>query len=304
VPALEIGGTHAAAALVDVEAGRIVGDTTQRLPLTASAPAEEIIDTVARCASAIGAGSGATWGVAVPGPFDYARGIGRFQGVGKFESLNGVDVERALSLAIRPRPSRLLFLNDGDAFLLGEWAVGAAAEHDRAVALTLGTGVGSAFLDGGAIVDSRADVPPEGRVDLLEIAGRPLEETVSRRAILAQYAHRQDGVSAPAEDVRHVAQRALEGEAAARAVFDNAFESLGRVLAPWLVRFEATILVVGGAMANSWELVEGPLRGGLCAAEPTLRGRTLVVRGRLGAEAALYGAAHAVAVSLTVPRSS
>jgi glucokinase len=149
IPVLEIGGTHVTAALVDPYPGRVAPGTRRSLPLRPTGAADEILDTLSSCASALGATVGATWGVAIPGPFDYAHGIGRFNGVAKFESLSDVDVGQALVRAIRPSPSRLLFVNDADAFLIGEGLAGAAVGHDRAAGVTLGTGVGSAFLDRG-----------------------------------------------------------------------------------------------------------------------------------------------------------
>ena len=297
VPALEVGGTHVSAAVIGLDVGRFLPGTRRRLPLRAGDAVEAVMDTISRCASATAAAKDATWGVAIPGPFDCAHGIGRFRGVGKFECLDGVDVGRLLLESIRPTPWRLHFLNDADAFLLGGWSSGAAAGHDRAVAVTLGTGVGSAFLDRWAIIDAGPDVPPEGRADLLRIAGRPLEETVSRRAIMTRYAMLTDRTLAPGEDVRDIAERALDGEAAARAVFGGAFESLGRALSLWLARFRATILVVGGAVANSWDLVSEPLAIGIRAADHTLLDRVAVARGQLGDDAPLIGAARHAAAS-------
>lgn len=210
----------------------------------------------------------------MPGPFDYAAGIGRYRDVGKFESLNGVDVRAALTAAISPAPKDVVFLNDAHAFALGEWAAGSMAGHSRAVALTLGTGVGSAFVDSGSIVDTGPSVPPEGRADLLSIDGRPLEETVSRRAILARY-----GGSV---DVREIASRALDGESRASSVLRDAFFALGLAFRPWVSRFGAGVVVIGGSMAASWDLVAPPLSSGL--------GGLAVRRSLLGSDAQLVGA--------------
>jgi glucokinase len=144
------------------------------------------------------------------------------------------------------------------------------------------------------IVNEGPDVPPQGRIDLTKIRGRPLEESVSRRAILTRYAKLSHRALAPGEDVRDIAERAKAGEAAAHAVFDEALGFLGRALAPWLRRFGATILVVGGAMAGSWELVADPLQMGMSATDPTLPSRVRVVPGRLSEDAALVGAARHV----------
>ncbi|AZM44847.1 ROK family protein [Streptomyces sp. WAC 06738] len=318
IPVLEIGGTHVTAALVSPRTAAVA--TRVRRPLDARARAGDILGAVLRCARALPAApAGARWGVAVPGPFDYATGVALFAGVGKFESLYGVDVRAALLDGLPGSPSGVAFRNDAHAFLAGEWAAGAARGHTRAVGITLGTGVGSAFLADGTLHTTGPGLPPEGRMDLARIDGRPLEEVVSRRAILARYSvaagagggtvcggtgsgggpgfatgsgsageyggppgeaagasgrpRRPEGAdgaiaSAGAEaavDVREIAERARAGEERARRVLDAAFGALGAELGPRLAAFGATALVVGGSMAESWDLVAPPLTTGLTA---------------------------------------
>ncbi|MFK4069795.1 ROK family protein [Streptomyces sp. NPDC029674] len=292
-PVLELGGTHVTAALADPGTATV----TRRIRQTVHArgTAEHVLGALVRCAGELDAAAGQVWGVAVPGPFDYDKGIARFEGVGKFDDLYGIDVRAVLLDGVRPRPSETVFLNDAHAFLLGEWRAGAARGHDRCVGITLGTGVGSAFLVAGEVRHTGPGVPPQGRIDLVEAGGRPLEDSVSRRAILARYGredgHRQGGGGAPDFDVRTIAERARAGERRARQVLDEAFTTLGTVLAPRLRAFDATVLVVGGAMAVSWDLLRPALRAGLGDTPVTLR------PAGLGGNAALVGAAaHAAAV--------
>ncbi len=115
VPVLDIGGSHVTAALVDLTAGEVVPGSSRRCALRPSGSASEIIDTIAACARAVSAGRDQSWGVAIPGPFDYRRGIGLFTGVGKFDSLRGVDVGAALARALTGNPARIRFLNDAHA---------------------------------------------------------------------------------------------------------------------------------------------------------------------------------------------
>ena len=273
VPVLEIGGTHVTAALVDTGRGAVC--ESHRRALDASGPAEAIVEVLLQAAGLLAAPSGATWGIALPGPFDYEAGIGRFHGVAKFEALNGFDLGAALRKGLPQSPAAVRFLHDADAFGLGEWAAGTLAGHARGLALTLGTGIGSAFLADGSVVADGPSVPPDGDVHLLEIDGAPLEETVSRRAILAAYGR-------PGVDVAEIAEAARSGEPHAREVLDTAFSALGQALRPWVGSFGATIVVVGGSMADSWDLVAEPLRAGL--------GEVTVVRARLGEAAPLVGA--------------
>lgn len=303
VPALEIGGTHVTAALVDPGSGRVQADRRTRRPLDATGSAETILETLVEAARSVAATAPtpALLGVAIPGPFDYARGIGRFRDVAKFESLTGVDVGRALLAGLGGVVSGIAFLNDADAFVLGEWAAGAGAGHDRVAGITLGTGIGSGFVDRGRVVTDDLHVPPEGSVHLLTIEGRPLEDTVSRRAILRSAAATMDDLDAAA-DVRELASKARAGDARAQAVFDGAFAALGQALAPWLASFDASVLVVGGSMTGSWDVIEPPLVRGLHAAEP---GLGLLVRPAAQPEdAALIGAAiHASGVRASRPGS-
>ena len=292
IPVLEIGGTHVTAALVDPRDGRVTSRT--RKSLDADGDAETILGTVRRCADGLPVPPGARWGVAVPGPFDYAKGVALFRGVGKFDALYGMDVRAALLHGLRHRPGDIVFLNDAHAFLTGEWSAGTIHGHRRAVGITLGTGVGSAFLADGRIRDHGPGIPPEGRMDLTEIAGRPLEDTVSRRAILARYGD-------PATDVHDIAGRARAGEERARRVLDDVFTALGVVLGPRLTDFAATALVVGGSMARSWDLVAPALSAGLVTGgwpPGDLRLRAMRLAGSAG-DAALVGAARAAVTPIS-----
>ena len=291
VPALEIGGTHVSGALISAATWSVAPDSLLRHPLRSDGNAREILAAIVECGNSMRAPGDARWGVALPGPFDYERGIGLFEGVAKFESLYGVDVRRALLDGLRPPASDVVFINDADAFLVGEWVAGAAIGHRRAVAITLGYGVGSAFIRDGVVISDDPSVPSEGRVDLLTIGGRPLEDTVSRRAIVARYAQLAGASEAAGLDVLEIADRARNGETIAREVLDGAMRALGATLGPWLTRFGATVLVVGGSMSASWDLLAGPLSEGITSEDASLGGRLSLVSARQPGYSALIGAA-------------
>jgi glucokinase len=248
IPVLEIGGTHVCAAVVD---GRQIFGTIHKRPLRADGTAEEFLTAVAGAAAPLAADPAATWGVAIPDPFDYARGIALFEGVGKFEALRGLDVGAAL--AARIGAAGFAFLNDADAFALGEWAYGAAHGTRRCVGVTLGTGVGSGWIVAGRAVAEGPCVPPDGKAHRLTVGGEPLEDRMSRRAIRAAY--RASGGD-PGADVADIAAAARAGDAAATAVLRAALGALGAALGPCLRAFGAELLVVGGSMTGSWDLFE------------------------------------------------
>ncbi|HEU5130288.1 MAG TPA: ROK family protein [Glycomyces sp.] len=285
-PLLEIGGTHVTAALVDPADWTVIEQA--RFALDASASAEALLDAFAAAARAVGPGTTSRWGIAIPGPFDYAHGVGDFTGVAKFGALKGVDVAEGLRLRLGAAATEFVFVNDADAFAMGEWTA-LDAHLQRAVFLTLGTGIGSSFLSGGAPVTDAPGLPPGGDAHLLHWQGRPLEETVSRRAITRAYAARTGRTL----DVHEIAAAAKRGEDAARLVFYRSLYALGACMAPAVESFDPQVLVVGGSIANSWDLVHGPLAEGLTEASPTAGTRVRVQRARSADDAPLVGTARA-----------
>jgi glucokinase len=282
VPALDVGGSHVAAAWVDVESWAVAGEVHE-VDVDPAGSASELVGQLALAAGALGDLAGSWLGVAIPGPFEYDAGIGRYEGVGKFESLRGVDVGEMLATSLPASARGIGFVNDAAAFGLGEWVAGAASGASRAVAITLGTGVGSAFVDSGFVVTEGDDVPPDGSVHLLRPGGVPLEARVSTRAIVAAYGQGARGV-------REVLEAAEQGDRRSREVLADAFGFLGSALAPWLTAFGAEVLVVGGRIALAWPLVEPLLRDGLARSGV----RTPVLPATRPTTSGLVGAAYDV----------
>ena len=260
VRVLEIGGTHVTAATVDADEHRVRERT--RTALDSSASAAGILASLSGAAMSLADTVPTRWAVAIPDPFDYARGIGLFRDVGKFDALYGVDVGRALRDAINPRPQSITFTHDTEAFLLGEWLSGAAVGARRCAAVTLGTGVGSAFLDERDDRARRSGHP----------AGRTHPPALGRRRAARGHrvAARDPGAIRGAGGQRPRRARDRRTRAArrpvARAVLEHAFCALGRALAPAMRDFAPDVLVIGGSIAHSWDLLIGPLTAGLAEA--------------------------------------
>ena len=272
VGALDIGGTHVAAARVRLTSKTV--DARLRLAFTGDAkPLERILEA----ARSIATTEMRRFGVAVPGPFDYEQGVSLV--THKLHGLYGVDVRRELALALGLTDSAACFLNDAEAFLLGEWWAGAARGHTRAVGITLGSGLGSAFLEDGRPV--RSGVPADGELFRLLFRGRPVEDTISRGALLARY-----GADSKT-DVEQIAERARAGEPRASRVFEEVGADLVDFLAAPLEAFRPTCLVVGGSIARAWHLIGPGLARGFAT-----QTRLLVTRAANIDDAALLGAAR------------
>ena len=268
---MDVGGSHVTAALV-------LGTTvTARadVDLDAHGSAEQILGTIARAGRELGPHE--RWTIAFPGPFDYARGIGTFDGVAKFGSIAGLDLAAELGSRL---DAEVRFVDDADSYIMGEWMAGAARGHSRVIGITLGTGVGASFLVDGRAQSGGHGVPPGGNLYPFDYLGGPIEDTVSTRALLAAYG--QSGVS-----VREVCERARAGESSAAAVVFDTMRHLGSFVAPFVEQFGATVFVVGGSISQSWDLIEPALREGLGETE------VVIARSELLDTAPLIGAALA-----------
>ena len=274
---MDIGGTHVTAGRVDTRA-RVVEART-RVSLPAAGTRTELLDELGRAATSIARSDVAQVGVAVPGPFDYAAGVSRVQH--KLPALYGVDLRSALGDALQMTDATAVrFLNDADAFALGEWWAGAARGHARAAGITLGTGLGAAFVADGAIVRSWPGIPADGALWEQSFRGKPVEQTISSGALVAHY-------GAEPIECEEIAARANAGERSACRVFEELGRALAEFLQPWLRTFEPTCLVVGGSIARSWELFAPALGAGLRPLESL---RAVVAAQHLD-DAALLGAA-------------
>jgi acetyl esterase/lipase/predicted NBD/HSP70 family sugar kinase len=286
VAALDLGGTHVTAGRVDLETAAI--EARDRIDLPPEASRGELLDLIVTALGRVVEGVERV-GVAAPGPFDYGGGISWLEH--KLRPLCGVDLRTSLAEGVGLQPASICFVNDAEAFLVGEWWAGRATGYARVVGVTLGTGLGSAFLENGEPVRSGRLVPPDGALYLLDHRGAPVEETISRRALIARY-------GLPDVDVEEIARRARTGDERARKAFVDLAGALGEVLAPWLRSFEASCLVVGGSIARSWDLIVSSLTQPL----QNLDRLEIIAPAARADDAALLGAARDTTRPAAVPR--
>jgi glucokinase len=185
--------------------------------------------------------------LAVPGPFDCMAGASLMKH--KLDWAYGMDLRGALAARFGWPSDRLRFINDAAAFLTGELAAGSARLANRAVGLTIGTGIGSAFAIQGQCVTEGRSVPPGGEVWNFPYGDGTVEDLISTRALKADYAARTG---------KHMEVKAIAEAAAfdpdARRVFERLGNNLGQVIRDVIAPFHPEVVVVGGGMARSERL--------------------------------------------------
>lgn len=190
-------------------------------------------------------------------------------------------------------------LNDANAGAIGEQRFGAGRGFRSSLMLTIGTGVG-----GGLILDDRLWTGCDGAAGefghiTVEPEGRPcgcgnrgcLEQYVSAGAIAAGAGAAQAGDNGGAAAV---AARALRGDAEAARVFEQAGRYLGIAAAGVVNLLNLEGIILGGGLAQSFELLAAPMRREVAARAFALPAATVrIVKGELGDDAGILGAAAA-----------
>jgi len=265
---LDVGGTQIKAVAVG-DKGKIIRDTVSIHPSKASGSKEEILDNltgIILSTTRLARDQGKCLGVcfAFPGPFDYENGICYIKGVGKYEALYGVNVRSEVRRSIEENvlsdfveDFETFFENDARLFALGWYVSNRELQLKRVMFVSLGTGVGSAFIDNGRLVISGRDVPPGGYVYNLEFEGKTIEDVFSARGILSLA--KELGLEGM-KSVKELSEKARLGDQTARRLFLHYGRMLGIVLRPIIKNFRADALVIGGQIAKSYDLFLETLR--------------------------------------------
>ena len=253
---IDIGGSHISCVAVDLPKRSIIEASRAGRSVDNQAPAGEIFSlwaaTLGESIAQIDQTRLAGLGFAMPGPFDYANGIARFtKDVVKYQALNGVNVSRRLrELLALPAGLDLRYLNDAAAFGVGEAWVGEASGANRSISITLGTGLGSAFIADGIPVVEGNLVPRTGALWHLSFKNEMADASFSTRWFIKRYAEISGTKLAGARQLAEMAAT----DSRARDVFVEFGRNLADFLGPWIKKFAADRLVIGGNVSGAYHL--------------------------------------------------
>ena len=248
-------------------------------------------------------------GIGSPGPLELPAGILR-----QPPNLPGWDgfnlraaVERAVGMPVSLQ-------NDANVAALAECYLGRGKRLglDSLCMLTLGTGVGGGIIFHGKIWDGITGMAGEvGHLNIWTEGGMAcgcgsrgcLEAHASATGVrkMAQndIGHgTAPGLAAlyadkPEFDARDVAELANAGDAEAKAIFQRVGRSLGIGLASLVNTLNLPLYVLGGGLANAWDLFSAPLFEELRRRSYVYRltaDKTHIVTAELGPDAGLLGA--------------
>jgi glucokinase len=243
----DVGGSHVSCAVCSSKSLRLGPIARESYPAQNSSSA--FLDMLERLGKEASTSFDGVLGaeLAFPGPFDFSAGISLMRH--KLVYLYGIDLRGAIAGRFGWNGEQVRFVHDAAAFLLGEMGGGAARSVHRAVGITLGTGVGSAFSIDGRVVNNGEGVPPGGEIWNLGFLSGTVEDSVSSRAIRQSYRQRTG---------REVEVDALARAAAhdpnAREAFVEFGHHLGLAMRATLSRFDPQVVVLGGGICGASEL--------------------------------------------------
>lgn len=239
---VDIGGSHITAALLDVEKRTILEHTYVREKINSRTDHEQIIKSwVTVIASAFEKGGQpiGKLGIAMPGPFDYEKGISYMNGSSKYGSLYELNVKELLAAQLGISPEAILLKNDAACFLAGEAFAGAGRGFDKLIGLTLGTGLGTAVFENDEVRD--ADL---WRLPFLDSNA---EEYISTRWFLKRY-YEMTGINVI--DVKEMA-KFYETSGNVREVFEEFAVNLGNFIIHFQETEKAEAVILGGNISNA-----------------------------------------------------
>jgi glucokinase len=257
---IDIGGSHISACMVDMHGSCLLDHTAVRAKINPEGNADEIIGAWAMAIESSfgkmhveeGVNQGRDWhiGIAMPGPFEYEKGISLITGLHKFESLYGLPVKKLLADRLGIPAENIRMVNDASAFLLGEVKGGAGKGYIRAAGVTLGTGVGSAGFFDDAIIDGDLWCTP--------FKDSRAEDYLCSRWFVREYAAIQERRKGNDDAMSIYGVKDLvplfDVDPDVRALFT----SFGRHLAEALIlKYPAHIqdvVIVGGNITKAWDL--------------------------------------------------
>jgi len=252
----DIGGSHISSVLIDVENECIIADSFSSQKVNNKNTAEIILTdwaiAINKTIVGINQEQIAGIGFAMPGPFDYENGVARFtHEVAKYESLNGYNIGNELRFSLGlPDSVPFRFMNDATSFAVGESWIGKAKKYNKIIAITLGTGFGSAFIESGIPILERNDVPKLGCVWHLPYKNGIADDYFSTRWFIQEYI-KKTGIVLPG--VKEISQNA-DNNPEIKSIFEEFGAGLGKFLAPWAKKFGAECIVIGGNMVGAYHL--------------------------------------------------
>ncbi|MDO5978242.1 ROK family protein [Flavivirga spongiicola] len=250
---VDVGGSHITSAAVDLKKLTIISETTFSVKVDNKAEKDIILrkwsDAINKTIVSASLMQSTNIGFAIPGPFNYKDGIALFKGENdKYENLYNVSISEELSKYLVSEETNFRFLNDATSFAVGVSAQGKAKNCNKIIAVTLGTGFGSAFIKEGIPLVNHPEVPKEGCLWDKPFKSGVGDDYFSTRWCIKRY----DEISS--KSVNGVKEIAKANTDNSRLLFEEFGHNMGHFMIPFIQKYEPQLIVVGGNISKASNL--------------------------------------------------
>lgn len=307
---IDVGGTNIAVGVVN-ENKEIIAKTSNKSPVPCTM--DEFCDTMAFTARQAMEKAGITlddipWvGIGCPGTVNRGTGIIEFTNNLHFSNWPLVKM-----MEERMGGKKVIIENDANAAAYGEFKAGALKGAQNAVAITLGTGIGSGIIIDGNIYAGNNYAAGEMGHMVIVYDGRQCN--CGRKGCWERYASATGLIITTKEymekdkdsvmwelcdgDINKASGRTAfdamrKGDASGKAVVDEFINYLGCGLVNVINTFQPDILCIGGGICNEGETLLAPVRAYIDKEQYAMNAKlkTKVCRAELGNDAGIIGAA-------------
>ena len=244
--ALDIGGSHVSASLIDLKSKGKSFINVIRKDIDAFDTASNILESIGSCVRQLmDEEIPAVIGLAFPGPFNYEKGVAAIANVGgKFDKLFGLNVKEALKDICVPGNSTIYFSNDAHCFSVGAYHR-YELSNKNILFLTIGTGIGSAFMQDGHLTNDHPVFRGSGGLFNHVFLDGIADDYFSSRWFLNEFKLRTG------KQIASVKELAELNNGVATTIFNDFGSNLGRFLLPRLQECDCDDLVIGGNISRS-----------------------------------------------------
>lgn len=235
---IDIGGSHITMAQVDTEKRKIVTSTYVREHVDSFGSKESIFSA---WILAIEKGindlmrNDLLIGIAMPGPFDYEKGISMMQ-QGKFIDIYQVDIKEELAKRLSISSDQIYFVNDAGAFLEGEVFGGCVQDYTKIFGITLGTGLGTAFYNGETASDE-------------DLWDSPFKDSICEDYLATRWFVNHYKILT-GETISGTKELLDKPEEIQTKIFDDYADSFAEFIVQYVKHYNPEVLVIGGNIAK------------------------------------------------------
>ena len=298
IVAVDIGGTHIRAAAYEPDSISPLFHQRTRSHGTEAGVFDRLVQTIE---SVWQPGEVAAIGMASPGPLDPHTGT----------ILDTPNIPEWVNFPVGQKLCEYfgvpVFLdNDANLAGLAEWQYGAGQGHNDLVYLTISTGIGGGVISNGHLLQGYRGMGAELGHMTIDPDGPPCGcgfpghiESFSSGPAIARYVREQIRLGRESSlefestlSAAQVADAAFQGDALAISAYERAGYYLGIAVANYLAVFDPSILIFGGGVSKSGELLFKPFRESLekHVFHPHYLDDLIITKAALGDDAGLLGA--------------